>query len=193
MKKPPYAEWEHIMLDTSIIFSYIQASRGSNTDLKCVFVKRLIDDLNSKKNTKNKKRNFYVSAITISEMYDKSIDVKKTEQIISKMNVSEMTYVPFDTDIAEYMTSNYHSVLGTKKLNTIAKELSWSENNLVLAREWISKDLMILATADYLKCDTVITLDVNTFLPMANKLDFFCCHAIKENFNANDKYIFEYY
>jgi len=64
MRKVPYFEWENIFLDTSILFSYIQATRDNNTDLGCTFVKRIIDDLNSNPSTKKKKRNFYVSAVS---------------------------------------------------------------------------------------------------------------------------------
>jgi hypothetical protein len=192
MRKVPYLQWEHILLDTSVIFLYLQAMRDNNTDKRAVFVKRLIDDLNNNKSTNNINRHFYISAISISEMYDKSTDIKKTDKIISKMNITDMTFFPFDTDVAEFMTSNYHAVLGTDKQKAILRELSWDGNDLTLAREWITKDLMILATADYLKCDTVLTMDENTFLPLANKVDYFCCVTKEENFNHNDTYIFEY-
>jgi hypothetical protein len=192
MRKVPYLQWEHIMLDTTIIFAYIQAARESNADPKCTFVKRLIDDLNSNKSTNKSKRHFYISAISISEMYERSTEMKKTEKIVGKMNVSTMTYVSFDTDIAEFMTSNYHPVLGTEKQKAITKELGLPLEDGILAREWITKDLMIIATADYLKCDTVLTLDERTFLPMAKKVDYFCCIAKQDKFNLNDTYIFEY-
>lgn len=192
MRKVPYLQWENIFLDTSILFCYIQATRDNNADEDCKFVKRLIDDLNSTKSTGGKKRNFYVSAISISEMYDKSTDKKKTETIVAKMNVSAMTYVPFDTDIAEHMTSTYHSVLGTAKQNTLAKALGFPQHDLVIAREWITKDLMIMASSDYLKCDTVLTVDEKTFLPLANQIDHFCCVCKPHKFNHNDTYIFEY-
>jgi ABC-type sulfate transport system substrate-binding protein len=105
MRKVPYLQWEDVFLDTTIIFAYIQATRDNNADDVCRFVKRLIDDLNSNKSTSGAKRRFYISAISISEMYDRSSDQKKTEKIIKKMNIRTMTFVPFDTDIAEHMTS----------------------------------------------------------------------------------------
>lgn len=192
MRKVPYLDWKHIMLDTTIIFAYIQATRDENKDDRCVFVKRLIDDLNTNNSNDGTKRSFYVSAISISEMYDKSSDKKKTEKIVSKLGVRSMTFMPFDTDVAEFMTSNYHSVLGTNKHKDIAKELKLPQHEGDYVREWITKDLMIIATGDYLKCDCILTLDERTMLPMSQKVDFFCCVALKKNFNQNETYIFEY-
>ena len=192
MRKVPYLQWEHIFLDTSIIFSYIQATREDNTDEKCKFVKRIIDDLNANKSTTKQKRSFYVSAVSIGEMYDKSADIKKTEAIVKKMNVSTMTYVSYDTDIAEHMTSNYHAILGTTKLNNLAKALNFPNYDMAMAREWIIKDLMSIASADYLKCDAILTIDEKSFLPLCKTVDFFGCHCVKEKFNQNDTYIFDY-
>jgi hypothetical protein len=98
-------------------------------------------------------------------MYDKSTDQKKTERIISKMKVGMMIYVSFDIDIAEHMTSTYHSILGTEKQNKLAKKLSFPQYDMAIVREWITKDLMIIASAVYLKCDVVLTIDESTFLP----------------------------
>ena len=49
MRKVPYLQWENILLDTSILFSYIQATRDNNTDEGCNFIKRVIDDLSNNK------------------------------------------------------------------------------------------------------------------------------------------------
>ncbi len=192
MRKVPYLEWEHIFLDTSILFSYIQGTRESNTDSGCVFIKRLIDDLNANPSSKKKKRNFYVSAVSIAEMYDKSTDKKKTERLVRQMNVSTMTYISFDTDIAEHMTSTYHSILGTTKQNNLAKELGFPQYDMAMAREWVTKDLMIIASADYMKCDVVLTIDERTFAPLCIKADYYCAICLESKFNLNDTYIFEY-
>ena len=192
MRKVPYLQWENILLDTSILFSYIQATRDNNTDEGCNFVKRVIDDLSNNKSQGKRLRNFYVSAISIAEMYDKSTDRKKTEKLIEKMNIKTMTYVAFDTDIAEHMTSNYHSILGTTKQNKFAKSLGFKDHEMVMAREWITKDLMIIATADYLQCDAVLTIDEKTFIPLCEEVEFYGCAAIETKFNLSKEYIFEY-
>lgn len=51
---------------------------------------------------------------------------------------------------------------------------------------------MILSSADYLKCDTVMTVDDRTFIPLCEKVDFFGCSCKTQNFNSNETYIFEY-
>ncbi|TDO26557.1 hypothetical protein [Sediminibacterium goheungense] len=191
MRKISYLQWEHIFLDTSTIFAYMQGSRENNTDSDCAFVKRLIDDLNTNKSTGKQKRNFYISAVSIGEMYDKSTNIKKTESLVKKMNISTMTYVPYDTDVAEHMTSNYHKILGTTKQNSLARTLGFPEHDLVMAREWIIKDLMIIASADYFKCDTVLTIDEKSFLPLCKEVNYYGCLCKPSNFNHNDKYIFD--
>jgi hypothetical protein len=182
MRKPDYPMWENVFLDTSILFAYMRAVRTDNTDPRSEFVKTLIDDLTSTKTTGKKTRNFYMSAITIAEMYNKSDNTKKAEKIVKHLDTKNMTFVGFDTDIAEFMTNNYHTVLAKDKLNAVAREFSWPEHDLVMAREWITKDLMIISSAHYLDCDTVLTLDVKTFKPLAEKVDYNCCLALQENF-----------
>jgi len=192
MKTVEFVDWENICLDTSIILSYLAALRGNSRDKRCAFVMTLVDYLNNNKTRKGKSRQFYVSAITISEMYDKSTDKTKVERIVNKMRVNNMTFISFDTDIAEFMTHNYHILLGTDKQMKHVRELNWPEENLLTAREWITKDLMIIATAHYSACDVVLTLDGKNFAPTAEKIDYFCSIVLEENFNINGNYIHEY-
>ncbi len=51
---------------------------------------------------------------------------------------------------------------------------------------------MIIASADYIKCDMVMTVDEKTFLPLSIEADYFCCVCIEERFQVSDKYIFAY-
>ena len=191
MNKVKYAEWEHIFLDTSIVIKYLHGMRDSSHSV-AGFVKRLIDDLNTTKTTKGKKRNFYISSITIGELYDKSGDTKRAENIVRGLNTKGLTFVSFDNDIAEFMTGKYHEILGTPKLKEIARELSFPEHELLHARQWIEKDVMIIASAEHTTCDVILTMDKKTMLPIANKVDYFCAVAEKDNFNCSDNYIFEY-
>lgn len=186
-----YTDWEHIMLDTSAIITYLYGVINQKNE-RAVFAKRVIDDLISKKNNQSKNRQFYVSSITIAELYNKSGDVTKADKIVKMLNVKALTFMPFDNDIAEYMTGKYHSILGTDKLKDIARELNFPEHDLLLGRQWIEKDVMILGTADYLNCDAVLTMDKKTMLPIANKLDIYCAVLEKENFNYGDSHVFEY-
>jgi len=186
MRKPNYLDWKEVFLDTSIIFAYQQATRSGNTDLRCEFVKRLIDDLVSRD------IQLFMSAISISEMYNKSDSTPKTKKIIDHINSKNMTFMSFDTNIGEHMTCQYHKVLGKDKLSSLVEEISWPNSDLILAKEWITKDLMIIATADYIKSDVILTLDRKTMHPLAKKVEVFCAYTIKENFNHNKTYIFEY-
>jgi predicted nucleic acid-binding protein len=186
MRKPDYSEWKHVLIDTSVLFAYQQATRSNNSDQRCVFVKRLVDDL------VNRKSQLYMSAISISEMYNKSDDTPKTKKIIEHLNCKNMTFVSFDTPIAEHMTSHYYKILGKDKISELVQEISWPSSDLFLAKEWITKDLMIIATADYINADVLLTLDRKTMHPLAKKVDVFSSYVIQENFNQNQAYIFYY-
>ena len=191
MNKVKYAEWENIFLDTSIIIRYLHGMRDGN-NREAAFVKRLIDDLNATKTSKGKKRNFFISSITIGELYDKSGDTKRAENIVRALNTKGLTFISFDNDIAEFMTGKYHAILGTSVLKDIARQLSFPEHDLLHARQWIEKDVMIIASAEYSNCDIILTMDKKTMLPIANKADYFCGVAEIDNFNCNESYIFEY-
>ncbi|MBS1630004.1 MAG: PIN domain-containing protein [Bacteroidetes bacterium] len=185
MIKPIYTEWEHIFLDTCIIIDYLHAKRNPGHATRADYVKKILDDLLTKKTASGANRKFYVSAITISELLDKSDDKPKAERLVKQLNASDLTYVAFDNDIAGFMTANYHAILGTDKLRAISRELSWPEHDLVLAREWVSKDLMIIASAHSLDCDVVLTVDWKTFYPVAEKVDCFCALVLEDNFNIS--------
>ena len=191
MNKVKYLEWENILLDTSVVIKYLHALRDGNHHV-ANFVKRVIDNLNTTKNSNGKARKFYVSSVTISELYDKSGDISRAEKIVRALNIKGVTFLPFDNDIAEFMTNKYHGVLGTNNLKKIARDLSFPEHDLLHGRQWIEKDVMILATAEYQKCDVVLSMDKNTMLPLSEKLDVFCCIVEADNFQHNDTYIFEY-
>ena len=155
MNKVKYAEWENIFLDTSIIIRYLHGMRDGN-NREAAFVKRLIDDLNATKTSKGKKRNFFISSITIGELYDKSGDTKRAENIVRALNTKGLTFISFDNDIAEFMTGKYHAILGTSVLKDIARQLSFPEHDLLHARQWIEKDVMIIASAEYSNCDIIL-------------------------------------
>jgi hypothetical protein len=110
------------------------------------------------------------------------------------LDSDNVIFYPYDNDIAEFVVRNYHQYLGTENQTTLARNLSWPEHHLNFGRQWIEKDLMLIGTANYLRCDTILTIDKNTMLPLAEKVDFFCATCYSENFEVspNGKNIFNY-
>jgi hypothetical protein len=188
-----FVDWHDIFLDTSIILAYFRSLRDDQ-DVVCNFVGKLIHQLVTQKSSANRERNFYISSITISEILEKSQNETKAAKIVRLLNSDHVNFHPFDNDVAEYMVKSYHKLLGTENLSRIAKELSWPEHELKAGRQWIEKDLMILATAQYLECDTILTIDKNTMIPLAEKVGYFAASCYPENFelSENGKTIFHY-
>jgi PIN domain len=195
MRKPKYLDWEHILLDTSVIFSYLQSLRGTNTDKRCDFVKKVIDDLVNVKTSRKKNRQFYISAITISELLNHNkTEQSKVQNIIEKLRISNTTIVSFDEDVATFITENYHQILGSKKLSNFTKEIGidTSKFDMNIVREWMTKDLMIIGTSQYMNCDVALTLDDRTFKKLGDKVGYPCCLLLEDKFNHSDGYVFEY-
>ena len=194
MTRRPYQEWENVLLDTSIIFRYAHSLKNPGHNAEADFVKRVLDDLMTNQNKYKKSRKFYLSAITISEMLGRSTDTSKTEKIIAMLNVQDLTIASFDSDIAEFMVENYHAYLGTAKQNILGREWGLPNNDMIMVREWMTKDLMIVGTADYYKCDVVMTCDKNTMAPLADAVGYFCAVIKEENFNTGEsgRFLYEY-
>lgn len=192
MRKVDIYDWEHIFLDTTIIFCYFHALRTPGNDPKSDFVKQLLDDLMFNRSRRENQRQFYMSAISISEMLDKSEEIPKTEKIIRDLRVQNMTYVSFDEEIAEYMTSNYHQILGTNKQKTLSKLFGFQDVNMVMVREWMTKDAMIIASSDFYDCDVVLTVDERTFFPLADAVGHFSALVKQEHFSINGSTIWAY-
>lgn len=188
-----YTDWQNVFLDTSIILSLFRSLRDDKDEV-CNFVNKLLTDLSNKQNSSKKDRVFFISSITISELLEKSENEKKAAKIVKALNSNNVVFHPFDNDVAEFIVKNYHSLLGKEKQTLFAREISWPEHHLHIAREWINKDLMLIATAHFTQCDTILSIDKKTMHPIAEKVDYFCSLCYPENFqlSPNGKNIFNY-
>ena len=188
-----YTDWEKVLLDTSAIVCLLRSLIDDKVPT-CNFIKKLLEDLSTKKSSGKKNRTFYISAISIAEILSKTTSETKAEKIVKAIQSDNVIFYSFDTEIAEFIVKNYHAHLGREKLNDFARQLSWPEHDLSIARQWIEKDLMLIATAHFLGCDTIITIDKNTMLPLAEKVDYYCCIAEEANFqlSTNGNSIFNY-
>lgn len=194
MNTVPLKNWRNIFLDTSVIIKLFHAL-GNTKDDEPKFVLDLLQYLSMNKAgvSESQDRLFYISAITISEIWSKSTNQTHVERITNALPSQNVIFVSYDREIAQHINDKYHSILSNQKLNKFAKEISFG-NDLKMAREWILKDVMIIGTSDYMECDVLLTNDKNTLIPMANKLDVFSavCHSDYFECNADRTEFFAY-
>jgi predicted nucleic acid-binding protein len=191
MTVKPFKDWEHIFLDTTVIINLLLSLKTGVTDSVAIFTNKLITYLNNNNSGAGRKRQFYVSSVTISELLAKTPNGKAVE-IINAINSENVTFVAFDNDIAELLNNTYHPILGKGALNDFAKQLSWPEHDLVLAREWIQRDTMILASSQYVQADVILTNDKRTMYQTAKQGSVPCALSFPDYFNSSDEHILGY-
>jgi hypothetical protein len=192
MLQPAIERWEKIFLDTSVIIGVLAAIRGTDNE-NYNFCHRLIKELSKDKSADGKERIFYISAITLSEILIK-IQPGSTLHgiIVQALNSSNTDFVAFDEVIAEIFIREYHSILGNEELNKFAKSIGWPEHDLHTGREWVTRDVMIIASATERKADVLLTLDKKTMYPLSVKLNVPCAVCFPAHFNYSGKHIFTY-
>lgn len=155
----------------------------SHPDFK--FTKQLLDFLVTTKTKNGKSRVFWVSSITLSELLNKeSSSGVKNSKIYSALSSKNLNFNPFDNKVAFHMVNNYHAVLGKATQHSIVSDLKWNIS-LDTAREHITRDLMIMATGDYVSCDVALSFDKKTFYRLSKEVGVFCCLPYKKYFQTN--------
>jgi hypothetical protein len=76
------------------------------SDSVAIFTNKLISYLNDNNSGAGKKRQFYISSVSISEILTNSPNGRAVE-IINAINSENVTFVSFDNDIAELMNNSY--------------------------------------------------------------------------------------
>lgn len=184
MIKRKMAECTKVFLDTSIL---IDLFNTSETNERTKFVRNLIDSLNNSLPVKGKSRTFYISSITIGEMVkfaSKSSDEVLVD-LLTLLQAQNLEVLPYTDDIALHQNVLFKKYATKTSLNEFVKKINLFPNNYVLAREYISRDFMIISTAHHINADVIITSDKNTFLPIAQELNIFCVVAEKQNFQTS--------
>lgn len=184
MIKRKMAECTKVFLDTSIL---IDLFNTSETNERTKFVRNLIDSLNTSLPTKGKARTFCISSITIGEMVKFASKTKDEVlvDLLTLLQAQNLEVLPYTDDIALNQNVLFKKYATKTKLNEFLKKLKLFPHNYVLAREYISRDFMIISTAHHINADVIITSDKNTFLPIAQELNIFCVVAEKQNFQTS--------
>jgi PIN domain nuclease of toxin-antitoxin system len=172
-------EWSKILLDTSIILWFLKSGENGTNDTiqKVKFIHKLIYQLCKDKKT------FYISAITLSEIKKISDNTNVISEILKHLNTQDVEIISFDEDIAKHLHQITPDILQKKStLNKFADNYGMPQNDYATAREWITRDMMIIASGSALKVDIVLTMDSKAFINIADELKVPCIYAIEENF-----------
>jgi predicted nucleic acid-binding protein len=184
MIKRNMSDCTRIFLDTSILIDLFNTSEKNE---KTRFVRSLLNSLNETPQVKGKQRMFYISAITIGEMV--KFASKSSEEVLMDLlkvlQAQNLEIVQYSDDVALHQNILFKEYLSKKKLNQLIEKLMLFPGNYVLAREYISRDFMIISSAHKINADVIITSDKRTFHPIATDLNIFCVVAEKSNFQTS--------
>ena len=174
-----------VLLDTGVVIEAIQPK--TSTDRQKL-VHDILKHLSKTKTKNGLVRRFYISDISLSEI----ANISTVNNVITKLHpilrVSNLSVVPFDTEIAVWLSNNFADLLNQKVLNRIARESGYPSEKLQMAREWINRDMMIVATGKHYNVDLALTTEKyisagkTTFWGLSAKAGLFCAPTYKEFF-----------
>jgi hypothetical protein len=187
-------DWGKILVDTTLLCVLLRSETSTPADDQAQFVLKLISYLSKNKTSDGKERTFYVSAITLSELLMREHDSEKIKRIVRLLNSRNVEFIDFDLDTALLFNAQLYSFLGKSSLHQMAEQVGFKTNDYMMAREWISRDYMIIMSGVSRNVDIVLTADKKTFFPICkniNRLD--CALAYPQLFETTDQYILKYY
>lgn len=183
--KANIADWNTICLDTTVLIHLLLSASGES-DAGIDFSSRLVRQLESNRGTSGRDRVFLVSTISISEIITLRSKEDITRNLITAIGSENVEIVAFDEDIASEMHEGLVTELQAKKpMNDFARSVGFKEHDLVMAREWITRDMMICQTAKNRGADVLLTLDKRTMMPVGAKMEVPCALLRKEMFGAS--------
>lgn len=176
------SDCERIFLDTNFLIDLLNVK---STDVRVLTVRKIRDFFSNPK----LKARFYVSTISLSEICELSHSIYSNDLLVDSittfLNGSDIEIVPFSEDIALHQRELFHQFYNNKFANSFIQSCDPKTTNYVLAREWITKDMMILASASYKSAEVIFTGDEKTFLPMAQHIGAHCVITKDGNFTLS--------
>ena len=186
-------DWKRILIDTTALCSLFRSEKSGNKNSHDHFVRKLITYLVGSKTSNNEERTLLVSSVTVAELITNEEDSEKIKRIMRILDSKSVEFVDFDVEIALSFNAQLKHLLNKPSLHKIASEIGFETNNYAMAREWISKDFMIIMCAQGANADIILTADKNTFYPVAKEIENCnCVLTYEELFDQSDSYILNY-
>lgn len=188
-----FKDWERILLDTTVICSLFRSEKSKSNNSQDLFVRKLIEYLNSNKTSGGDERLFLISSITIAEIVTNESDSEKIKRLMRVLDSKNVEFVDFDIEVAIEFNSQLKSKLNKKHLHKRATEIGFSTYDFAMAREWITKDYMIAMCGIVNNSDVILTADKNTFHPIIKDIpNSNCILTYSELFDHSEKFILGY-
>lgn len=188
----PIVEWQNIFLDTSFIIDFLsdpeRFNKNPEVKRRIEITHRVMEILSAYDKEGNKsRRNFFISAVTLGELRKLSVE-NMAKDLVLLFSTGDVTFVDYTKDIALLLQRTLEDSLpsGQKHqfISFLEKELK--ARNYANARQWVSDDLKIVASAKFVKrLDVALTSDKNTFKLIADTLDVPCVSMFIEDFEQD--------
>lgn len=187
-------DWHRIVLDTTLMCALFRSQTSQTMDAQTEFVVRLIAYLTKSKTSDGRERVFYISTITLSELLTKEQDSEKIKRILKVVNSRNVEFIEFDLNTALQFNAHLYPHLDKPSLHKLAEQIGFKTGDYMMAREWITRDFMIIMAGVSKNADVILTADRKTFYPIAteiNRLD--CVLVYPELFEQSEQFILRYH
>ncbi|MBL7813537.1 MAG: hypothetical protein JNL70_00935 [Saprospiraceae bacterium] len=189
--KTPLAEWQHILIDTSVLVDYFSdATRYEKNPLvkrRIELSQKVLNALAEIELPEGKKRCIYISSITIGELR-KLPQSDNVNLLVETLIEHDVIFVDYTKRIATDLLYNLEKYLplGQKFQFVAHLEKVLKIDGVASARQWIEDDMKIVACAKSIKkLDVVLTSDARTFLPIAEAMEVPCITMNEDNFQKD--------
>jgi len=188
----PINDWQHIFLDTSFIVDVLSDPARFAKDIlvqqRIQLAQRVLEILSTYDNgEQQQRRQYYISAVTISELR-KSVADNVAKELVLLFSAADVTFIDFTKDIALLLNRTLDTCLpdGQKYQFIAHLENELKARQYANVRQWVSDDLKIVGSAKSVKkLDVALTSDKNTFKVIADKLEVPCISMFKEDFDID--------
>jgi len=187
-------DWEKILVDTSALCALFRSQNSEVIDEQTQFVDKLFSFLSKNKTGESKDRIFYVSTITLSELLTRENDSEKIRRILKVLDSKNVEFIDFDLQVALQFNSVLYPHLSKAELHKVAANIGFKTGDFMMAREWITRDYMIIMSGVQKNVDVVLTADKNTFYPTCKNIgNAYCVLLYPQLFETSEKFVLNYY
>jgi len=186
-------DWHHVLLDTSVIIDYLKnPARFANNPAEQKRIeqtKKLINYLSPPDRESAVRCTFLISSITIAELIKTPTEDQGIQSLVLLFKGADVMLLDFTVADAETLIRRLSEYLPEGQKHQLVGQLErdLKDHGVSWARQWVSDDLKILASAAaQRRLDVVLTADGRTFFSLAQNMGIPCV-----NMNALPKDLFD--